>query len=169
MPRVSIKENKNLYFQKREALGLTREAAGNLLEAIPPERIEKIENERVVPHPEEVLIIAEKYKSPEICNYYCSNQCPVGQQYVPEIKVKDLSQIVLEMVSSLNATHKSQERLIDIAADCQINNDEIDDFIAIRKDLEKISIAVETLQLWTEQMLENGSIDRKAYEARLNK
>ena len=102
MPRVSNKENKNIYFSRREELKLTRDQASELLESIPPERIEKIENERVEPHPEEILIMAQKYKSPELCNYYCSNQCPIGQQYVPEVKIQDLSQIVLKMVDSLN-------------------------------------------------------------------
>ena len=87
MPRVSNKENKNIYFSRREELKLTRDQASELLESIPPERIEKIENERVEPHPEEILIMAQKYKSPELCNYYCSNQCPIGQQYVPEVKI----------------------------------------------------------------------------------
>lgn len=82
MPRVSNKESKNIYFSRREELRLTRDQASELLESIPPERIEKIENERVEPHPEEILIMAQKYKSPELCNYYCSNQCPIGQQYV---------------------------------------------------------------------------------------
>ena len=91
MPRVSNKENKNIYFSRREELKLTRDQASELLESIPPERIEKIENERVEPHPEEILIMAQKYKSPELCNYYCSNQCPIGQQYVPEVKIQDLS------------------------------------------------------------------------------
>lgn len=47
----------------REALRLTREAAGELLESILPERIEKIENERSLLHPDEVLVMAEKYES----------------------------------------------------------------------------------------------------------
>lgn len=33
MPRVSVKENKNAYFQRREELGLTRETASELLGA----------------------------------------------------------------------------------------------------------------------------------------
>ena len=45
MPRVSNKENKNIYFSRREELKLTRDQASELLESIPPERIEKIENE----------------------------------------------------------------------------------------------------------------------------
>lgn len=163
MPKVSIKENKNIYFRRREELGLTRDKASELLESIPPERIEKIENERCEPHPEEVLIMAEKYKSPELCNYYCSHQCQIGQQYVPEVKMQDLSQIILKMLSSLNAVQRSRERLIDITADGQIDNSELEEFIDIQEELEKISITVETLQLWSEQMLANGSIDITKY------
>ena len=99
MARVSTKENKNIYQLTREGLKLSREAASELLESIPPERIEKIENERSLPHPDEVLVMSDKYKQPSLCNYYCANQCPIGQEYVPEIKVKDLSQIVLEMLA----------------------------------------------------------------------
>ena len=55
MGRTSTKENKNSYQLAREELGLTREKASELLETIAPERIEKIENERTVPRPDEVL------------------------------------------------------------------------------------------------------------------
>ena len=164
MARVSTKENKNIYQLTREALHLTREAASELLESIPPERIEKIENERSLPHPDEVLTMAEKYKQPGLCNYYCANQCPIGQEYVPEVKIKDLSQIVLEMLASLNAMNKQKDRLIEITADGVISDDEMEDFIFIREELERISIAVETLQLWSERMLATGAIDAERYE-----
>lgn len=165
MARVSTKENKNIYHRTREALHLTREAAGELLESIPPERIEKIENERCLPHPDEVLVMAEKYKQPNLCNYYCANQCPIGQQYVPEVKIKDLSQIVLEMLASLNAMNKRKERLIEITADGVISDDELTDFIFIQEELERISITVETLQLWAERMLATGVINASQYRA----
>ena len=167
MGRASTKENKNIYQKTREALRLTRETAGELLETIPPERIEKIENERSLPHPDAVLTMAEKYKQPDLCNYYCANQCPIGQEYVPEVKIKDLSQIILEMLASLNSMNRRKERLIEIAADGKISNDEIDDFIHIRQELERISLTVETLQLWTERMLANGQIDAETYKRKL--
>lgn len=165
MARRSTKENKNIYQKTRETLGLTREEASELLETMAPERIEKIENERTSPHPDEVLLMSEKYKQPNLCNYYCSNQCPIGQQYVPEIKVKDLSQIVLEMLASLNSMQKKKERLIEITVDGHISEDELADFIFIQQELEKISIAVETLQLWSERMLATGAIDPEQYQA----
>ena len=169
MARTSTKENKNMYHRIRESLQLSREAASELLETISPERIEKIENERSLPHPDEVLLMSDKYKQPSLCNYYCANQCPIGQEYVPEIKIKDLSQIVLEMLASLNALNKQKERLIEITVDGEISGDEIQDFIFIQEELERISIAVETLQLWSERMIATGMIDEDRYNAYKNK
>lgn len=169
MGRISMKENKNIYHICREELGLSREKASELLEFIPPERIEKIENEKSLPRPDEVLIMAEKYKVANLCNYYCANQCPIGREYVPEIQIKDLSQIVLEMLASLNSMRKKQERLIEITADGKIDENEIEDFILIQEELEKISITVETMRLWSEQMLANNVINMKIYQAHKEK
>lgn len=169
MGRASTKENKNKYQLAREELGLSREKASDLLEVIPPERIEKIENERSLPHPDEVLVMSQKYRKPSLCNYYCSNECPIGKEYVPEVQIKELSAIVIEMLASLNSVNKTKDRLIEIAADGVISDDEIDDFIHIQEELERISITVETLQLWAEKMLANGIIDADQYYARKKK
>ena len=165
MARKSTKENKNIYQRTREGLGLTREEASQLLVTMSPERIEKIENERSMPHPDEVLLMSDQYKHPSLCNYYCANQCPIGQEYVPEIKVKDLSQIVLEMLASLNSVSKQKDRLIEITADGKISGNELEDFIFIQEELERISITVETLQLWSERMMATGVIDEEQYNA----
>ena len=79
--------------------------------------------------------------------------------------MKDLSQIVLETIASLNAMQRQKERLIEITVDGQISGDELADFVHIQEELEKISIAVETLQLWCERMLDTGAIDQAQYEA----
>lgn len=165
MARSSTKENKTIYQTRREELGLSREKASELLEVIPPERIERIESGKFTAHPDEVIVMAEKYQSPHLCNYYCANECEIGKQYVPEIKIKDLSQIVLEMLASLNTVKKRQERLIEITADGRIEKDEVEDFIRIQEELERISITVETLQLWSEQKIASGEIDMEAYNA----
>ena len=166
MGRISVRENKNAYHLAREELALSREKASELLAAIPPDRLEKIENERCIAHPDEVLLMAEKYKKPSLCNYYCANHCPIGRAYVPEVHIKDLPPIVLEMLASLNSVTKEKDRLIEMSADGKISTDELDDFIHIQDELERISIAVETLQLWTERMLAIGLIDAEAYRTR---
>lgn len=130
---------------------------------ITPERLERIENGKFPITPDEVMLLAEIYGEPTLCNRYCAKECPIGEKYVPEIKVKDLTQIVLEMLSSLNSMKKSQERLIEITDDGIIDDDEIEDFVYIQKELEHISITVETLQLWVEQMLADEKINMEKY------
>lgn len=163
MGKISTKKDKNIYQRTREKLGLTREKASEVLEVIPPERIERIESDKFLPHPDEVMVMAQGYKVPHLCNYYCANQCPIGQEYVPEIKIKDLSQIVLEVLASLISLNKQKDRLIEITADGEISDEEVKDFIHIQEELEKISITVETLQLWVEKMLATGMIDEEKY------
>ena len=107
--------------------------------------------------------MADKYKNPAICNFYCSHQCPIGQQYVPEVKPKALSQVVLELLNSLNSMTKLKERLIEITVDGIVHDDEIEDFIRIQSELERISISAETLQLWAERMVATGAIDVDKY------
>ncbi|MBR6090480.1 MAG: helix-turn-helix transcriptional regulator [Anaerolineaceae bacterium] len=151
MARTSAKENKSIYQQKREEMGLSREKAAELLKFITADRIERIENGKSGAHPDEVALMAQKYQCPYLCNYYCANECEIGRQYVPEIKTKELSQIILEMLASLNSMQRKQERLIEITSDGVIDEAELHDFTAIQAELEKISITVETLQLWVEQ------------------
>ena len=45
------------------------------------------------------------------------------------------------------------------------SGDELADFIYIQEALERISITVETLQLWSEKMLATGVIDIEQYNA----
>ena len=158
MGRKSTKENKNIYQTSREDIGLTRETAAELLEFISSDRIEKIESEKSFPHPDEILAMADCYKNPTLCNYYCSHECPIGQEYVPEVKLKDLSQITLEMLASLNSLEKEKSRLIEITVDGIISKDEKEDFERIQTQLAQIAMAVDSLQLWVQKAVIDGKI-----------
>ena len=156
------KTEKNVYRVAREKLALSREKAAELTE-LDTSKIERIENEKTAPNPWDVIAMARAYKSPELCNYFCANECPIGMKCVPEIKIKDLSQIVLEMLASLNSMKKSQERLIEITADGLIGDDELADFIKIQEGLECISMTVDSLTLWMEKMMATGKINVEQY------
>ena len=160
MGRKSVKENKNMYQTSRENADLTRDGAAELLEYVSADRIEKIENERSLPHPEEILSMSKAYKAPDLCNYYCSHECPIGQEFVPEVKIKDLSQITLEMLASLNALEQEKNRLIEITVDGAITEDEIEDFNNIQTQLSQISMAIDSLQLWVQKAIADGKIDQ---------
>ena len=168
MGKASVKENKNIWQIKREENKLTRDQASEATN-IPSDRIERIENRGAIPYPDEVISMATGYKDPSLCNYYCSKECAIGKQYVPEVSIKNLSQIVIEMVVSLNSMQAKKDRFMEIAVDNTVDNDQIEDFIEIQEELERISILVETLQFWSEDMLAKGHIDRDTYEALRNK
>lgn len=149
--KVIPMKDKNIYRESREAVGLTREVAAERLVFISEDRLERIENEKSAPHPDEIRAMAEQYRNPKLCNYYCSNECPIGKGSVPEIDVKDFSQIALEMLSTINALSRQKDLLIDIAADGNITREEIEGFATIRENLDKMSLSIESLKLWLEQ------------------
>ena len=158
MGRKSTKENKNIYQISREEVGLTREAAAEKMDYISSDRIEKIEYEKSLPHPDEILAMAECYKNPALCNYFCSHECPIGKEYVPEVKMKELSQITLEVLASLNAIEKEKNRLIEITVDGEISEDEMQDFKMIQSRLSQIALAIDSLQLWVQKSIADGKI-----------
>ena len=160
MGRKSTKENKNIYQTSRETMEYTRDAAAEKLGFISADRIEKIENEKSLPHPEEVLAMADCYRNPSLCNYFCSHECPIGIEYVPEIRAKDLSQITLEMLATLNKLTHEKERLIEITVDGELSEDELPDFLKIKDQLEKMALAIDSLNLWLDQTIASGKLNK---------
>lgn len=159
MGRNSTREHKTVYQQSREAAGLTREAASELLECISPERIERIESEKVQPRPEDVLRMARAYHDPSLCNHYCSQECEIGKVHVPEVKFKELSQITLEIIAHLNALTREKDRLIEITVDGEISADERADFEVIRENLEQMSLTIDALKLWVDHAIATGRME----------
>lgn len=164
MGKTSTKTNKTIYQLTREALNLTREQASELA-GIEPSKIERIENEKVTKiDPYDVVAMAEAYNEPKLCNYYCTNECPIGMKYASRVTLETLKEITLEIVASVNSLTKQKERIVEIARDGEVDNEELKDFVFIQLELEKISEAVESLQFWMEKMLITGKIDMEKYK-----
>ena len=156
-------KEENIYRKCREDAGLTRDRASELLEWISPDRIDRIER-GTEPHPDEVLRMAECYKRPELCNYYCTHACRIGQELIPEVQAKDLAIIVLELLNTLNTLDKEKNRLIEITADGVITEDEYYDFALIHKQLENISMSVDSLKLWIRKTVMDGKMEADALD-----
>ena len=161
MGKKSIKEDKNIYQLARESADLTRAAASELMHFVSESRIEKIESERTIPQPEDILAMSKAYKKPGLCNYYCSQVCQIGQEFVPAVELKGLTQIVLEILNSMNKLAKEKEKLIDISVDGKISDDELPDFARIRYELQTISSTVDALQLWVNNTIMANGIDKE--------
>ncbi len=64
MGKKSIKENKNIYFESREAAGLTRAQASEIMGTVSESRLEKVETGKTAIYPEDVVDMARAYKRP---------------------------------------------------------------------------------------------------------
>ena len=159
MGKQSTRENKTIYQICREEAGLTRSEASEKMTAVSDSKIEKFEYEMQDPTPYDIIQMADVYKRPDLCNYFCSHKFEIGHRYVPEVEVSDLSDIILETIASLNEINPLTTRLIQIARDGKISDDEMKDFAFISKKLDEISLAVDSLNLW---------VDKTANEQGLN-
>ena len=159
MGKRSVRKNKNIYQLSRENQELTREAAGEKLVFLSPERIEKIESGKAAPHPDEVLAMESCYHNPELSNYYCTHECPIGMKYEQEVTLKSLAQVTVETLSALNAMEDEKKRLIDISVDGRVDAIERRDFDRILEKLRALDRSIRSLQLWLEHALQSGKID----------
>lgn len=169
MGKQSTRENKNIYQLCREACGLTRDKASEAMEGVSSSRIEKIEYGLQEPTPYDIIQMANCYKRPDLCNYYCSRKCHIGVRYVPEIEMTDLSSIILETLASLNEISPLTGRLIQIARDGKISDDEIKDFAFISKKLDEISLAIDSLNLWIDKTAIENNINSELLNAEKEK
>lgn len=159
MGRQSTRENKNIYQLCREEKGLTRDRASELMNGISAARIEKIEYDLQEPTPYDIVQMADCYKKPDLCNYFCSHKCEIGDRYVPEVEVAELSGIILETIGSLNEIQPLTNRLIQIARDGRISDDEIHDFAYISSKLDEVSLAIHALNLWVDKTASENDLN----------
>ena len=163
MGRRSTRENKTAYQEAREKRGLTIEKAGELMGGITPDRIARIENGSVRVQPVDAVLMAECYRAPELCNYYCTHECAIGERTVGTIEIKSFAQITIETLTSLNKMAHLKDRLLEIVEDGQVTPDESDDFLTIKSTLDKIAASVSALQLWVDAQIAEGKLDRNMF------
>ena len=161
--REKKKEYSNLYEEIRcEKLKWTRAKAALELKCIDENRLERIEKNRAAIRPDEVLILADVYDEPSLCNYYCAMQCPIGQDkgihYVEQPGQTELPIIVLRMIAALNSASRMKDRLIEIAADGDVADGELEEFESIRRELDKITSTVKTLEMWTDKAIKKSKV-----------
>ena len=67
----------------------------------------------------------------------------------------------LEMLDTLNNLEKDRNRLIEITSDGVIHDDQIEDFVHIRAQLERMRSVVDSLRLWFDNAVANGSVNKE--------
>lgn len=113
-----------------------------------------IESNDKLPSPEDVVSMAKVYEAPELCNYFCTNQCPIGKDK-PTLIYSDLNEISVRLMSALHYLQKSSDTIYRVLEDGKINDGEQEDFMKIIETLKKLSYSADSLELWAKK---NGYI-----------
>lgn len=101
----------------------SREATADIV-GVERTRLARIELGILVPYPEEVRMMAEAYNAPELCNYHCTHDCPIGCVTVERAELRSIEQIAVHCYSTMRNAESIREALIDIAADGVIDDSE---------------------------------------------
>lgn len=155
MGKTSTKENKSIYQLAREEKELSRMQAADLMYeyGVTDYRLVRLEGGETTIQPLDVLAMSKAYNKPELRNYYCTHECPIGRLDAPQVKMDSgIHELLVNMLLSLEAVNTDKVRLMEILADGKVESSEAKDFEQIKQKLEQISMAVESLQLWCERM-----------------
>ena len=160
MSKKATKAADNVIYQARDNASKwndklsSREGASEIT-GIDRTRLAHIELGTIVPYPEEILIMSEFYNSPELCNHYCSQMCPLGRKTVDHVEVKELEATTLQLLSSLKKIPLITDTLIDIVEDGVIDDEEKADMENILSVLKKAAVKIKTLELVYEKLIAN--------------
>ena len=158
MGKKATKAAENMYYKARSEAAeydtafASRETASEIVH-IERTRLANIELGNITPYPEEVRCMAKEYNTPELCNQYCANECPIGMGTVQEVKMDDFDRLSLRVLGALKDIDTIRTTLIDISEDGVISADEQPKFDEIIDSLEKIATSANALKLWAEKNL----------------
>ena len=107
------------------------------------------------PSPEEVVIMAREYDAPELCNYYCTKQCPIGKG-TPTLIHDNLNEISTRLMTALHFLQGADDKIYKILEDGIITDDERRDLKQIIETLNKIAYSASSLELWAKK---NGYVE----------
>lgn len=109
-------------------------------------------NTKVVPV-DKVVLMADLYNAPEIMNYYCTNECPIGMMTVQKLEVAELDRLTIKTLAAFSNVSDVKNILIDITEDGIITDDEKPKLKEVLASLDKISKISQELKLWAEKNL----------------
>lgn len=155
----STKADENMYFLCRRSAAKyderlrSRDGAAELL-GISASSLADYElgNTKVVPV-DKVVLMADRYRSPELRVYYCRNVCPLGADCMPQLEIAELDRLTIKVVSSLRQISYIENTLLDVVADGEVSSDEKPKLQEVLKALDSISTYSQELKLWAEKNL----------------
>jgi DNA-binding XRE family transcriptional regulator len=151
MPKSTRQQSQNIFREARNKAGMTIFDAAIDLNSC-NNTLDKIERKGVPPSPAMALSMAELYGQKELTAVYCSEVCPIGQKYAYRPDIKDLAQAVMGLLMENKHVCGQLDKLIEIASDNQVTDDERAAFEAVLGELMDMEQRIESVKLWAASM-----------------
>lgn len=87
-------------------------------------RLLKIELGRTTAYPEEICKMSREYKAPDLINYYCSQECPIGKKCVEYIEKPEMFKSSIQLFAALNKSESIIKNLLNVLEDGVITANE---------------------------------------------
>lgn len=121
-------------------LKISREKLGYIEQDDPNKRQQQ-------PNPDDVAMMVKVYEAPELADYYCTHDCPLGKGR-RQLESNSLDRITVSLVAAINDLKDSERILFQILKDGVVDTDEREKFQRILTTLGEIAYGAMSMELW---------------------
>ena len=95
------------------------------------------------------ILLADLYHAPELKNYYCLNECPIGRTRALSDDAIEVDRATVKLTKILRkeTVQAIKHTLQDIAVDGEISDDEMDSFCEVVEGLKEVSKIISELEI----------------------
>lgn len=111
-------------------------------------RLAHVELGTKIPYPDEVVVMADTYRAPQLINYHCACECPIGKQFIPIADLCTIEQIAVRLSSTIDDFNCTQKSMIKIAEDGKVTADEMEALDRIGEILERSAKLYQELRIF---------------------
>lgn len=106
---------------------------------------------------DKAVLMADLYRAPELLNYYCLNECPIGCRHPISDEVLTLDRITVKLLKNLSVDklNNIRDKMLEISYDGEVSESEKPELKEIVEYMEETSKTVSELKILAEKLL-NG-------------
>lgn len=107
---------------------------------------------------DKAVLMADLYKAPHLLNYYCLNECPIGNRHSLSAEVHQIDRVTVKILKDLKVEKLAEikDKLIDIAADGEVSKDELPNLREIKEFFDALSKTVSELKIIADTALNSA-------------
>ena len=107
------------------------------------------------------VLMADLYNAPELENYYCLHECPIGCRKALSCEVPSIERVTINLLNRANSEKIAdlKEKLLNIADDGKITDDEVEEVQDLLNSIDDISKSLSELKTIARKALKGVQSD----------